>query len=116
MLNKTDKYVLPFYNNLFDRYILRTASAHIYIVNLTCGQITISTFYHGKYSELYRKLTDLVRSGEVDGQDPKEVLEAYPDYAKMNATTFRGKLRQIRQMLGKIPQKSKFFYYFINFC
>ncbi len=24
----------------------------------------------GKYSELYRKRTDLVRSGEVDGRDP----------------------------------------------
>ena len=61
----------------------------------------------GKYSELYRKLTDLVRSGEVDGQEPKEILETYPDYAKMNMTTFRGKLRQIRQMLGKIPKKGK---------
>ena len=60
----------------------------------------------GKYSELYRKLTDLVRSGQVDGLDPKEILEAYTDYSKMNPTTFRGKLRQIRTMLGKIPTKS----------
>ncbi len=66
----------------------------------------------GKYSELYRKLTDLVRSGEGDGQDPKEILEAYPDYAKMNATMFRGKLRQIRQMLGKIPKNGKFNFLF----
>ena len=60
----------------------------------------------GKYSELYRNLTDLVRSGQVDGLDPKEILEAYPDYGRMNPTTFRGKVRQIRAMLGKIPKKS----------
>ena len=59
----------------------------------------------GKYSELYRKLTELVRSGDVDGQDPKEILETYPDFTKMNTTTFRAKLRQIRTMLGKIPRK-----------
>ena len=47
-----------------------------------------STLLMGKYSELNRKLMDLVRSGEVDGQKPKEVLEAYPDYAKMNAKIF----------------------------
>lgn len=72
--------------------------------------LPLSISNNGKYSEIYRRLTDLVRSGEVDGQDPKEILEAYPDYAKMNATTFREKLRQMRQMLGKIPKKGKFSY------
>ncbi len=65
----------------------------------------------GKYSELYRKLTDLVRSGDVDGLDPKEILESHPDFTKMNPTTFRGKLRQIRTMLGKIPKKGMYFSY-----
>ena len=50
----------------------------------------------GKYSEPYHKLTDLIRSGQVDGQDTKEIVEAFAEYTKMNPTTFRGKLRQIR--------------------
>ena len=62
----------------------------------------------GKYSELYPKLTDLLRFGELDCQYPKEILETYSDYAKINATILRGKLREIRQMLGKIPKKGKF--------
>ena len=63
----------------------------------------------GKYGELYLKLTELLRSRGVDGQDPKEILESYPDCAKMNSITFHTKLRKIRQMLGNIREISKRF-------
>ncbi len=63
----------------------------------------------GKHSQFSRKLTDLVRSGDVDGQEPKEILKDYTDYANMISNTFRGKLRKITQILEKYPKSvSKF--------
>lgn len=64
----------------------------------------------GKYSELYRNLTYIARSGDDDRQNSKDILEAYPEYSKMNPTILRGKLRLIRQMLCKNLKKCLYFY------
>lgn len=55
----------------------------------------------GKHAELYRQLADLVRSGQIDGQAPAEVLDMNPAFKDINVVTFRSKLREIRRMMGK---------------
>ena len=55
----------------------------------------------GKHAELYRKLADLVRTGQLDDQLPAEVVESHPSFKDINIVKFRAKLREIRRMMGK---------------
>jgi len=51
-----------------------------------------------KFSEYYRKIADLVRSGKIKDMAPMQVLASYPEFRAMSSSTFRAKLREIRNM------------------
>ena len=64
---------------------------------LAIGRRRVSHRSMGKYSQLYRELADLVRTGKIQDMEPKQGLKLYPKFTSMNATTFRAKLREIRK-------------------
>jgi len=69
----------------------------------------------GKYSEYYRKIADLVSNGKIKGMAPMQVLASYPEFKAMSSSTFRAKLREIRNMIENEDDEgtSNFLYIYI---
>ena len=66
-----------------------------------------------RHTEAYRKITDLVRSDQADGLEPKDLLKMDPLFSKMSSQNLRRKLREIRAISGKFSSKGLF--PFLNF-
>ena len=54
-----------------------------------------------KNKALYEVICALVKSGDADGKEPREVFPMRKEFKGMHKSTFRAYLRKIRSKLGK---------------
>lgn len=53
----------------------------------------------GNYAEQYRPMVSLLRTGKFYGMAPKDICNACPDFRSMNATKFRAKIWELKELI-----------------